>query len=97
TEYERAPQVTRERLYIDAMQEVMGSASKVLVDVEGGNNMLYLPLDRMTQQSGASAGAGRSGNQTLTITPDVMRQITDNVARELNRSNTTPTLRRELR
>lgn len=46
-EYKRAPEVTRERLYIDALEAVMSNASKVMVDVKGGNNMLYLPLDRM--------------------------------------------------
>ncbi|ACE84254.1 FtsH protease activity modulator HflK [Cellvibrio japonicus] len=46
-EYKRAPEVTRERLYLDAVESVMGSASKVMVDVKGGNNMIYLPLDRM--------------------------------------------------
>lgn len=53
-EYKRAPDVMRERLYIEAMERVMGAASKVMVDVQGGNNMLYLPLDRLVQQ-GATA------------------------------------------
>lgn len=48
-EYEKAPKVTRERLYIDALQSVMRSSSKVMIDVEGGNNMLYLPLDQLMQ------------------------------------------------
>ena len=47
TEYEKAPVVTRERLYIDMMQSVMTKTSKVMVDVEGGNNLLYLPLDKL--------------------------------------------------
>ncbi|MEK9764950.1 MAG: FtsH protease activity modulator HflK, partial [Thalassolituus sp.] len=47
-EYEKAPQVTRERLYIDAISQVYTNSSKVLVDVEGGNNMMYLPLDKLT-------------------------------------------------
>jgi len=46
-EYEKAPEVTRERLYIDMMQSVMTKTSKVMVDVEGGNNLLYLPLDKL--------------------------------------------------
>ena len=50
TEYKKAPQVTRERLYLDAIEEVMTNSSKVLVDTEGGNNMLYLPLDKIIQQ-----------------------------------------------
>jgi modulator of FtsH protease HflK len=49
-EYKRAPEVTRERLYIETLENVMTNSSKVMVDVQGGNNMLYLPLDRMTNQ-----------------------------------------------
>lgn len=48
-EYKQAPQVTRERLYLDAIEQVMKQSSKVMVDVEGGNNMLYLPLDRLNE------------------------------------------------
>ena len=47
TEYKRAPEVTRQRLYLETMESVMTRSSKVMVDVAGGNNMLYLPLDRM--------------------------------------------------
>lgn len=46
-EYKKAPEVTRQRLYIETMERVLGSSSKVLVDVKGGNNMFYLPLDKM--------------------------------------------------
>ena len=46
-EYKKAPRVTRERLYLDAVESVMSNTSKVMVDVEGGNNLLYLPLDRL--------------------------------------------------
>lgn len=49
-EYKRAPEVTRKRLYLDAMESVMGKSSKVLVDVDN-NSMLYLPLDKMTKQT----------------------------------------------
>lgn len=51
-EYNKAPQVTRDRLYIEAMQEVMSNTSKVLVDQRGGGNLLYLPLDKIMQMSG---------------------------------------------
>jgi len=98
TEYQLAPKVTRERLYIDAMESVMSTASKVMVDVDGGNNMLYLPLDRMLQQSSSTnPAAQRSGAQTVTITPEAMRQISDNVARELGRGSQVNRLRREVR
>lgn len=53
-EYTAAKRVTRERLYIDTMQEVLGSSSKVLVDVEGGNNMMYLPLDKIMEKHGSA-------------------------------------------
>jgi modulator of FtsH protease HflK len=57
TEYNKAPQVTRERLYIDAMQQIMSSTTKVLVDQKGGNNLLYLPLDRIMQMTGSTPAA----------------------------------------
>jgi membrane protease subunit HflK len=50
TEYKKAPEVTRERLYLDAVQQVMQNSSKVLVDVQNGNNLLYLPLDKMMER-----------------------------------------------
>ncbi|MEL0654335.1 FtsH protease activity modulator HflK [Pseudoalteromonas issachenkonii] len=53
-EYQAAKEVTRERLYIDAMEEVLGSSSKILVDVKGGNNMMYLPLDKIMDKQGAA-------------------------------------------
>jgi membrane protease subunit HflK len=53
-EYQAAKEVTRERLYIDAMEEVLGNSSKVIVDVKGGNNMLYLPLDKIMDKQGAA-------------------------------------------
>lgn len=49
TEYEKAPDVTRERMYIDAMQDVLGQTSNILVDVKGSNNVLYLPVDQLKQ------------------------------------------------
>jgi len=56
-EYAKAPAVTRERLYLDMMQTVVGTSSKVLVDQKAGSNsLLYLPLDKLIQQSTPSAG-----------------------------------------
>ncbi len=48
-EYRKAPAVTRDRIYIETVEEVLSQASKVMVDVKGGNNMIYLPLDKMLQ------------------------------------------------
>jgi modulator of FtsH protease HflK len=52
TEYQKAPQVTRDRLYLETMQQVYGNVSKVMVDSRNGSNMLYLPLDKLMQGSG---------------------------------------------
>ena len=60
-EYQVAPEVTRERMYIDTLESVMSQSSKVMIDVEGGNNMMYLPLDRMVQRQG-EANAGGQGS-----------------------------------
>jgi membrane protease subunit HflK len=66
-EYQKAPEVTRQRLYIDAMQEMLSNSSKVMIDVEGGNNMMYLPLDQLLQQTrrvpNVSSGPETGGNQ----------------------------------
>jgi len=57
-EYEKSPDVTRERLYLDAMQEVLGQTGAVVVDVKNSNNMLYLPIDKL-QHSGSATPAVR--------------------------------------
>ena len=49
-EYKKAPEVTRQRLYLDAVEEVLSSSTKVMIDVEGGNNLLYLPLDQLMKK-----------------------------------------------
>ncbi len=51
-EYQRAPAVTRERLYLETMEQVLGSSSKVIVDTKGTGNMIYLPLDKLLEQRG---------------------------------------------
>ncbi|AAZ96556.1 HflK [Thiobacillus denitrificans ATCC 25259] len=56
-EYQKAPQVTRQRLYLDTMQTVMNNSSKVLVDQKGGNSLLYLPLDKLQQIVGQPGSA----------------------------------------
>jgi membrane protease subunit HflK len=54
-EYQKAPTVTRERLYLETMQQVYSNVSKVLVDSRSGSNLLYLPLDKLMQASGAQS------------------------------------------
>jgi membrane protease subunit HflK len=54
TEYAKAPQVTRERIYIDTMREVLSSTNKIMMDYRGSGNLLYLPLDKIMQQAGSA-------------------------------------------
>lgn len=64
TEYAKAPGVTRDRMYIDTMQQIFSSTSKVMVDAKSGSNMLYLPLDKLIAQvaaNDAATGSARSG------------------------------------
>jgi len=65
TEYQKAPEVTRKRLYIDAIEQVMTNSTKILVDTESGNNMLYLPLDKLGQQGGTISSRGAETNNQL--------------------------------
>jgi len=58
TEYKKAPQVTRDRMYIDTMQQVYGNVTKVMIESRQGSNLLYLPLDKILQMTGpGSVGA----------------------------------------
>ena len=76
-EYKKAPEVTRERLYIDAVQDVMQNSSKVMVDVEGGNNMLYLPLDKIVGGA-ASSAASNQRNSDVNVS-----DLADQVVKDL--------------
>ena len=78
-EYEKAPQVTRERLYLDALQGVYSNTNKVMVDVEGGNNMMYLPLDKLAEQS------QRRATSVSNIDSNTLRDITNAVTEQLRR------------
>jgi len=79
-EYNKAPAITRERLYLDMMQSVLGSTSKVLIDQKSGNSLLYLPLDQLIRQSQTSSGspaspeAGRVAPPDASVTLDPSRQ-----------------------
>jgi membrane protease subunit HflK len=76
-EYQKAPVVTRERLYLDAMEAVLNNSSKVMIDVEGSGNLLYLPLDRMMGQAAAAPLLPQSSQAV-----DAARQEVENRARE---------------
>ena len=82
TEYKKAPRVTRERLYIDAIEEVMTNSTKVLIDTEGGNNMLYLPLDKIVQQ-----GAASSPRRSSDSNDQMVDRVTNDVIERLQRNS----------
>jgi len=85
-QYRQAPEVTRKRLYIQAMEGVLGRSSKVLIDTKSSGNVLYLPLDQMTGHAGASSRP--------VLPPVVTPQTGDNSGES---SGTTRTPRREAR
>lgn len=71
-EYNKAPKVMRDRLYLDMMQQIMNNSSKVLVDQKGGNSLLYLPLDKLAQM--ASANAPVPAQPSATPAPEAAAQ-----------------------
>lgn len=74
SEHEKSPQILRERLYLETMQQVFSSSGKIMIDTANGNNMVYLPLDKIMQQSAQEAGRA-AGSNTLSlpgaVTPSV--------------------------
>ena len=63
-EYQRAPEVTRERLYIDAIESVYGNSNKVLMDSEGSGNLMYLPIDKLLQQNSSQKNESTENNSS---------------------------------
>ena len=73
-EYKKAPAVTKQRMYIEAMESVLGRSNNVLVDVKGGNNIMYLPLDKMSRTSApetVETSPEHHDTVTATVTPPV--------------------------
>ena len=64
-EYQKAPQVTRDRMYIDTMQQVYSNVTKVMVESRQGSNLLYLPLDKIMQMTAGQAGASAPADTAL--------------------------------
>ncbi|RDV25628.1 FtsH protease activity modulator HflK [Alteromonas aestuariivivens] len=68
-QYENAPEVTRERIYLETMEEVFSRTSKIMVDSKNGNSMMYLPLDKIMERQNAPAPRGRTSVQDLQNAP----------------------------
>ncbi|MEW7982403.1 MAG: FtsH protease activity modulator HflK [gamma proteobacterium symbiont of Phacoides pectinatus] len=81
TEYHKAPEVTRQRLYLDTVEEVMGKSRKVIVDAEGGNSLMYLPLDKLIQSAPAPLPSGG----TPAVAPERVQQPQEQRVREESR------------
>lgn len=87
--YQVAPDVTRERLYIETLQQVYANTPKVMVDSEtGGNNMMYLPLDKLMERVPAT-----SSSRNIRLDDNSLRQITDQVLQEVNSRSSSTSLR----
>ena len=91
-EYQNAPQVTRDRMYVDAMQQIYTNVTKVVIDSKQGSNLMYLPLDKLIQMTGtpsnnaaASPDSGTS-NTTLPVPPMQNNPTTDPRSRDSQRS-----------
>ena len=80
-EYQKAPEVTRQRLYLEAVESVLANTNKVMIDVEGGNNLTYLPLDRIMQPR---QGDGLSRNDSGT---DIVQSGSSAVRSALDEAN----------
>ncbi len=85
TEYQRAPAVTRDRLYLETMQQVYSSVTKVMVDSRSGSNLLYLPLDRLMQQTGVTTAANPPAPESASPLPPAAAVI-DARARDASRA-----------
>jgi membrane protease subunit HflK len=87
--YAKAPAVTRDRMYIDTMQQIFSSTSKVMVDSRAGNPMIYLPLDKLIQQGAGNESVGaRSGPVQVpqSSAPSDVMQAMDSVRQRDSRS-----------
>ena len=80
-EYQRAPAVMRDRLYIDAMQQIFASTTKIMVDTKSNNSMIYLPLDKLIAQTAAEAASGVTAPATAATPPAASNEPSPNEGR----------------
>ena len=86
-EYQKAPGVTRDRLYLETMQSIYSSVTKVMVDSRSGSNLLYLPLDKLMQQAGAPAPTATGNAPTPAAAPEAaVNQAADPRSRDGTRT-----------
>jgi membrane protease subunit HflK len=84
-QYNKAPEVTRQRLYLDAQEQIMTSVSKVIVDQKSGNSLLYLPLDKLINASGNDSVQQSQSLQSLNPQPDAASSASQSAAGDRSR------------
>ncbi|MDT3735085.1 MAG: FtsH protease activity modulator HflK [Denitratisoma sp.] len=95
-EYNKAPEVMRQRMYLDTVQQVLSSTSKIMIDTKGAGNLLYLPLDKLMQAAGMPATAASSQEATLPLSRSLPNLGAD-VPPQLERSDAAARSRDSLR
>ena len=80
-EYRKEPGVTRERLYLETLEEILANSTKILVDTEGGNNLLYLPLDQLSQRRTPPPPSESNAVTTLPMTNNIAPRSREREAR----------------
>jgi membrane protease subunit HflK len=103
-EYQKAPGVTRDRMYLETMQQIFSSTTKVMVDTKSGNSLIYLPLDKLIAQSAANDAVGShapspvgSGAAGVSPAPDPLQALEAQRLKDLRSRDTRETRDREVR
>ena len=87
SEYEKAPGVTRDRLYIETMEQVFSNTGKVIIDQpEGGNNVMYLPLDQLLKSRNENQGVNNAGRQDASQGVSTLPDTTNSTTRSVDRT-----------
>lgn len=87
SQYEKAPKVTRDRMYVDTMQQVLNNTKKVLVDSKSSNNLLYLPLDKLIQQGVPSREAAQASAENSAAQPAQPARTVEQPASETSQTD----------
>lgn len=96
-EYQKAPAVTRDRMYLETMQQIFSNTTKVMVDSKSGSNLLYLPLDKLMTQSASELAASKNGAQAASATVPVPEPLQSSDAQRQRDSRSRDSRDRETR
>ena len=86
TEYNKAPEVTRQRLYLETVQQVYANTSKVMIDAKGGGNLLYLPLDKLMQTAAGTQAAAAATEPTAVPAAPVAGAVSSEVPPQMEKA-----------